>query len=396
MNSKQRYTFNIFFLIIAVLWPLFKTLYFDGIDGAGRTEMTLMVLALFVNGSLLFKVPKVMHIWFLWIVYCTICLHFKGFYSETNTFSNWVITRLIFPYVCMLVSYHAFRQHFDNSSERMFYAYIVYVILGVLTTKSTESYDVGVRMNNELGNAFFNTAILLGFLSSLMYSTQKIGKRFYWVVLAMLSYVMLLSGERKGFIALFVIILGSLFGINMKTKKNSLLSFLAIAGVAFLLMNVAISYSTFGERMANSMESSMFEDNLFLKLMGDRGVMYFEGWELFLQNLWFGIGLNKYGQYNSFMDGLPFHTEYMVQLCECGLVGVSMFLVFYWGMIKRLFRLLKHDSDRTTTIIVSSAFLAIIIINFVAWTYDNPNYFMVYGLIYAYFDKKQSLQPTRI
>lgn len=396
MNSKQRYAFNIFFLMVAVLWPLFKALYFDGIDGAGRTEIILMLLALFINGKVLFNTPKVMHTWLLWIIYCTINLYFKGFYSETNTFSNWIITRLIFPYMCMLVSYQAFKQHFTNSTERFFYAYATYVVLGAFATKSIESYDVGVRMSNELGNAFFNTAILLGLFASLMYAAQRIDKWFYWIVVATLMYVILLSGERKGFIAFFVIMFGSLLGVNMKTKKNSLLSFLVIIGLAFLLVNVAVSYSTFGERMSNSMETSMFEDNLFLKLMGDRGVMYFEGWGLFLQNLCFGIGLNKYGLYNSFMDGLPFHTEYMVQLCECGLVGTSMFLVFYWGMIKRLFRLLKHDSDRTMTIIVSSAFLAIIVINFVAWTYDNPNYFMVYGLIYAYFDKKQSLQLTRI
>lgn len=388
MNSKIRYSFNIFFLITAILWPLFKSLYFGGIDGAGRVEMILMILSLFVNGPLLFKTSNSIHVWLLWIIYCTINLHFKGFYSETNSFSNWVIIHLLFPYMCMLVCYQAYRYNFNNSLKAFFYAYLVYVVLGALGMSSIDSWDIGNRMENEMGNYFFNTAVLLGFFASLIYYKKGISPLFYWIILGLVSFVLLLSGERKGLIALFVIILGSLYGINIKKARNSFLKNIFIVALAFILINIAFTYSSFGERMIYGVETSEY-DSFFLKLMGDRGSMYFEGWELFLQNIWTGIGLNRYGLYNSFFPGLPLHTEYMVQLCECGLLGTSMFMIFYGGMLKRILILLRRDEDRAFTVIIFSVFLAISIVNLVSWTYDNSNYFMVYGLLYACYDNKK-------
>ena len=60
MDKRNLYQFNIFYLVIAILWPLVKSLYLGGIDGAGRVEMLLMTIALFANFMGFAKSPRQM------------------------------------------------------------------------------------------------------------------------------------------------------------------------------------------------------------------------------------------------------------------------------------------------------------------------------------------------
>ena len=123
--------------------------------------------------------------------------------------------------------------------------------------------------------------------------------------------------------------------------------------------------------------------------MGDRGPMYYEGWYLFLQNPWTGIGLHKFAEVNSFWYGGMLHTEYMTQLTECGIIGSTMFIVFYYGILKRLFAKLKDKNDFASYTILRSTVIAIMVINLVAWSYSYEVYFIVYGYIFAFCEKRK-------
>ena len=105
--------------------------------------------------------------------------------------------------------------------------------------------------------------------------------------------------------------------------------------------------------------------------------------EMFLQNPWTGIGINNFCWQNNYHEGLPFHTEYMVQLAECGIIGTLIFIVFYYGMLKRLLICYRKKLARKEVIILMATFFAFVVINLVAWTYTNANYFMMYGIIYG-------------
>ena len=150
--------------------------------------------------------------------------------------------------------------------------------------------------------------------------------------------------------------------------------------------------TSFGLRMNATIENTKYEDSIFLTLMGDRARQYVEGWLFFLQNPWTGIGLRKYAEVNSYWQdsGGVLHTEYIVQLAECGIIGSILFLVFYFGMIKRLFT----KESNSIKIVLRSTLLAIIAVNFVAWTYDSISYFIVYGMIYAFCETSRHAQAV--
>lgn len=398
MNNKDRYLFNIMYLAIAILWPLIQTLYLGGLDGVGRVQILLMTLAVFVNFNKLLKSPKQMLIWILWIAYVVICSQYKGFYHYNKTFWNWTLTNLLFPYVTMLIAYQAIVFDYNKTVSILFGCYLLYVMLGAFSMQSIESYDIGLRMQNDLGNTFFNTSILFVTFAALMYSQERLRKIIYWLLLLLVFFIIYRSGERKGLVCVFIIIFGALYAENSGKGAKSMI----YMGILLLLSCGVISgimeHSIAGQRMTNSMEISQFEDNWFLKLMGDRGIMYYLGWEMFLQNPWTGIGINNFCWQNNYHEGLPFHTEYMVQLAECGIIGTCFFIVFYYGMLKRLLMCYKKRLARKDVIILMSSFAAIAVINLVSWTYTNANYFMMYGIVYgateyllAYDSKNKSL-----
>lgn len=396
MNNNDRYLFNIVYLGMAVLWPLVKSLYLGGIDGAGRIEIILMTIAMIINFNQILKSPKQMLIWLFWIIYIIICSTYKGFQNEFQSFGNWILTMLLFPYVTMLVAYHAIVFNYKMTINILFRCYFLYIVFGALSMDFVESYDTDLRMSNNLGNTFFNTSILFATFSALLYSQGRLWKIFYWFLLLLVFYIIYISGQRKGLVSVFIIIFGALFAVNSGKGFKSMLYMGLLLLIACGGISMIMEYSTAGQRMVNSMSESQFQDNWFLKLMGDRGVMYYLGWDMFLQNSWTGIGITNFCWQNGYMEGLPLHTEYMVQLAECGIIGSLFFICLYYGMLKRLLICYNMRLALKETIILLSTFVSIIIINLVTWTYDNPNYFMMYGIIYGFCQLKCTKVKQRL
>lgn len=390
MRNRNLYLFNLTYLVIAILWPLVKSLYLGGIDGAGRVEMLLMTIAFVFNFKGIIRSPKQMILWGVWIIYVVICSLNKGFQNEYQAFWNWVLTNLVFPFVTMLVAYQAILYDYKKSIKILFRAYLFYVILGALSMGAMESYDSSSRMANVMGNTYFNTAILFAAFGSLYYFHGNLKKIIYWILLLLVFYVIYMSGERKGLVCVFIIIFGSFYAANSGKGIKSVMYLGTLLLIGMIAVDLILTHSTAGQRMASSMTESQFQDNWFLKLMGDRGIMYYLGWEMFLKNPLTGIGITNFCWQNGYMPGLPFHTEYMVQLAECGIIGSFLFVILYYGIIKRLINCYRKKIALQETIILLATMVAIIVINLVSWTYDNPNYFMMYGIIYGFYQIKGS------
>lgn len=396
MSSKRRYTFNLFLLAIAILWPMLQVIYFSGLDGYGRINIVITLMAIVVNGKHLFQTPKNIHIWLLWIIYCIINAQFKGFSHESSSFAIWAHHHLLYPYVIMLVTYQVVSFDMKKSVQVLFGVYFIYTVVGAINMESIDSYDVGKRMGNELGNAYFNTIILLMSFAAFLYVTNRVKLFVVLTIAACLSYILILSGERKGLIALFIIFIGSYMAVTGGKGFRSIISYVFLAIFAYFAIDLLMENTTFGARMANSIQNTDFKGNRFLTLVGDRAIQYDEGWSFFLQNPLTGIGIRNYAKFNTYWEGGGgvLHTEYMVQLTECGIVGSILFLIFYYGMIKRLFNPVRKKEDSAMIIILRANLIAIIVINLVAWTYDNPNFFMLFGIIYALCEKEKVLQTN--
>ena len=384
MGSKQRFTVNLILLGIAILWPLFQAIYFSGTDAAGRIKILITLTAIVVNGKYLFQCPKAMHLWLLWVVYSAVNTYVKGFFSLGASFPYFVHHSLLMPYIMMLVAYQAVAYNVTKTTRLLFWLFLVYTLVGASDLTTIIFSDSSERLSNELGNTYFNTIVLLMTFSSLMYVSKKLNIAVYVLIFVFLSYISIISGERKGLIALFIIVIGSYISVSGGMSLRSVLSYMLLAVLAYGSIIYVMENTTFGERMTHSIENTQFEGNWFLTLMGDRGPQYYEGWFLFLQHPWTGIGLHKFAEINTFWYGGTFHTEYMVQLTECGIVGSLMFVFFYYGMLKGLFGKKSKHQDYATKTILRATLIAIMVINLVAWSYSNVVYFIIYGYIYAF------------
>ena len=380
-SASIRTKYNIFYLVAALLWPLLKVQFLNGIDGAGRVEMLLMFFAVIINGRRLIKIPNAVFVWGIWIIYSIINSSVKGFHLENVTLIVWAIKSLIFPFITLLVAYRVSLTNYSRVVKAMFVAYLFYLIIGMFGLAEYVEYDDSTRMANNAGNAYFNSLFLLPFYAILAFQQRKIGKILYIIALLLAIAVVLYSGERKALIALFVIIVASIYVIIKQKSKHKFYSAAIVSMIAAVCFFLVMQYSTFGQRMEYSMAESDYSNNLFLKLVGDRAIMYIEGWDFFLHNIWTGIGLTQYAHLSQI--GLLLHTEYMVQLCECGIIGSLLFIIFYGSMIKKVIRIRKEPYSKNLFLIYFSFIIAILIINLVSWTYDSADYFAAFGLIFA-------------
>ena len=75
----------------------------------------------------------------------------------------------------------------------------------------------------------------------------------------------------------------------------------------------------------------------------------------------------------------------MAQLTENGIIGFSLFIMFYYMIFMGLREIhRKFDLNRKTYYILISGFFSIVFINFTAWTYAFPQYFAVFGVIIGF------------
>ena len=384
MSERQRFNYNVFFISVLFVWPVVKT-FFLNLDGAGRVESVLTLLTIIINGKHLLKGTAVMKIWIVWVVYNLINLYFKGYHNNEYPFVWWSLTQLACPLVSLLVSYNCVLYDKDSFIKRVFYLFLFYVFLGA--TQMSMTMDTS-RMENALGNSYLNNAIfIIPFLA--LYAKKYVRWDFKWISLVIVSFlfmIILLSGERKALVGLMIMLMGVVYARNSKKNISSLISLFIVFVIASLGIEYIADNTLVGERFVSQFEDTQYSDSFFLSLMGDRAYMYEDGFLVFLQQPWTGIGLTNFAYNPLNFKGLRLHTEYMVELTECGIVGSLLFLVFYLGMLFCLLKMIKSKLVPYESIVLGSALLSIISINFTAWTYSYPYYFIVFGMIYAHYN----------
>lgn len=378
MRTNQKLFFNVIYIIILFIWPLLSVFYLK-IDGAGRVQAVMTLLAIAVNGKSLLHCPSGMKIWLLWVVYCIFNIHNKGLYVQDVSVILWIITHLVCPLVTMIVVYNAYIYNNCILSRVIFYSFIVFVVIGAFNVSVGESAG---RYENAMGNSYMNNAVLLLTFMALYFKNKRISGSYYFIILLVMAIVVL-SGERKALIALFIILAGMFVSRNTKNLVSVLITLLFILIVMYFTMPYVIQNTSAGDRMVSQFEDNQFAGNLFLQLMGDRAPMYVIGFDAFLNNMWTGIGISNFPNLLENTHSHALHSEYMVQLTECGLIGALLFLFFYIGMIVGLLRTIKNSHYRHDALILSSTLLAIIAMNFTTWTYDGTYFFMFFGVVYA-------------
>lgn len=392
--DKRVEKLNVFYLGLIILWPVIKQVFLN-IDGANRLETIFSVIVIIENGKVFVKCPKAMYFWMAWIVYNLINTHFKGFYIEGYPYSVWAPYRLFVPLAVMLISYQTALYGRIDLYRKLFYFFFIYVLLGAVGLSSVEAHDVGTRVHNDMGNHYFNTLILSATYAAICFYKKNVSLSLCYCLLIFSFIIIIFSGERKGLLGLLTILFGFLYAKNAGKGLKSILAMIVLFIVGYISISYLMQFTTAGIRMSNAMVDTDYNDNLFLMLMGDRAVMYVEGWDSFMHNFWTGIGLMN-GAREIIGLKIMFHTEYMMQMAECGMIGFALFLGFYISMIRRCTKMLLIPSERETNCIIIFTLMAIILINFVAWSFDNTFYFMFFGILFAHGDKLQNRCLKRI
>ena len=377
-----------------VLWPLLQGNFLNGFDGAGRIGGGLMIMAVFANGKSLSKVPKIMLIWGVWILYNIILCRIKGFDLGSVSFPIWAINSLIMPFITMLVAYNTFRMDSDRTIKSLFYCWLLFVFIGLVTmqghTRDVMGEDV-TRQSNAMGNTYINASVFL--LMFAFYALNKGLIKFNIFIVACLLEILavLLSGSRKGMLSIFIIFFMSYVGKKTDMCLKQMVRVSIIAVIAYMIVQIIMTYTVAGLRIQVGLEEEEYADNWFLSKMGDRAFMYDYGWELFLENPLTGIGLQNFRWQNALGIELALHTEYMVQICECGIIGSVLFLIFYYGMANRIIQLLISGENKQDIFVLLATFIGLLMLSFFTWTYTGIYYFIFFGFIYAVYDNNKSL-----
>ena len=212
-----------------------------------------------------------------------------------------------------------------------------------------------------------------------------------FVCLVGLSFLAIIpAGTRKAFAAA-VIILIFLFMSQFRLSLTRILTGLVVLVVLWGGVDYTLKSTNLGDRFEQGIEIGYEKNTTGIKafnLLGDRATFYINGWNIFKDNLFNGIGLKNY--YHKGYGDLVLHSEYMVQLIEGGVLGTLLFLTFHYWIAKGLYRMCLSRSDRDIGLVLLGAYMATLFIGLIAWTYQFSFYFSVFGVIAAYIRIHQS------
>lgn len=116
--------------------------------------------------------------------------------------------------------------------------------------------------------------------------------------------------------------------------------------------------------------------------LGDRAIQYESAIELFHENFWTGIGLTNFIYMDTSGRQLVLHSEYMVQLCENGIIGFTLLMIFYVLLIRSLIRNRKYMKRKIGMALFGLA--TVLFINFTSWTYCMKYIMVFYAILFVY------------
>ena len=322
--------------------------------------------------------------WFLWAVYAFLVWSVIGIQSEGKTV-NVALISFVYPIITMCIVCYEGKKDLRRTTLVILVALSAYVIAGLLfqDNSAINRHWAAERGGHQLGNTLSLKACVLTFVALFAFVKEWIGKKWF-ILLALLSLVAILYvATRKAFVGWIIIMGVSLLSRFRFNKPLDWLKLLVLLLAALFVYNYLMEHTYLGVRMKETVEQGMEKNETdveALNYLGDRAMQYVWAWEEFLKHPLTGIGIRNYqvvtGSY------YRIHSEYMVQLCECGLIGATLYFLFVLGLFKTLLKS-RSRGDNRLLFACLGGILAVLFINFTAWTYEGCHYFAMYGIILA-------------
>ena len=386
MTKQTR--FNYAFIAITLLYAIFTGLF--KLRGVYYIELLFLVMSMINTGvssgnlKYAFRQPAII-IWSVWLVYTFIVRFFAGYRSDNEIYS--ILHIFFLPISVMIIVFVEAMKNMRRTTLFILVIETLFVILGLTLQSRGSGTGTGweARGGMDLGNALPLNAVTMAFFAAWAYVKGYIKERTLYILLAISLMGIFFTSTRKAFAGWAI---GCVFVALTKFdyhKPANLFKLAVIAIIAYMALQLMMTYTMMGQRFnqvedAGEFAMRNYETVWWLKPLGDRALHYILGWELFLEHPIFGIGIHNFQSITNF--AVPIHSEYIVQLCECGIIGTVLYLLFNYQLLKGILKHKKYISNKEGLILLS-ALATLYFISLTAWQYDAVRIFAQNGIIIA-------------
>lgn len=295
--------------------------------------------------------------------------------------------------VVLVIVSALFYQNPNKTLQYLIFFYILFDILAFMSPGLLDSRYESERIHTiYIHPNQFSQCASMGLFVILIYKIIA-NKSIIWAIsmcaLPVLS--IFLCGSRNGLGQLLFAILTFFIGI-MYQKKNTSIKIIFSLVVVGLISFYIINNSYMGERLLQSNEITYHFDYVKtgtpLDWLGDRQIYYLLGFQNFVENPIFGIGLRAFGTYNVGF-GYPLHSEYMIHLTEGGLIGIIIYALFLYLLGKKLLQVYRQNKD-AVSITMLLTFICYLMIGLVARECYYAFFFPVLGILISFTEREKT------
>ncbi len=380
--------FNLFYIAFCILWTPLR-LYYIPVDGAKRIILLLTVVGLIVNINSFRNIKTIIQTpafkcWTILLVYSLINTLIKGFDSEWGTLT-YLRTEFIDNYILMLFIFIELNKDKSRCLRVLLYALLLFVL--IVNAHSSTSFFEDRFMSEGMGNMLPLICVACAFVACVLFVERRFKREWlvFSIIIVFLFFSILASGTRKAFGALVLVLIGTVLGRVNKLNVKSFISVLFAFGVLFIAINTIVKSSITGKRIEEQQDvkveapifKNSFLNNVANKFLDDRAIQYSIAMEIYHQHPLTGVGLNNYD--TNLLSYSNLHSEWMTQLCENGIIGFVLLLLFYFLIFRDLNRQRKIGNN---TFLFMFGIFAVMFINFTAWTYNMVYVMIIYSIVF--------------
>ena len=293
-----------------------------------------------------------------------------------------MLMRMFDVYLLMVLCAYCFIVDKNKYVNYMLYGFSLFLILTLSVTEIGKGQRLDGSINaTQIGQTAGCAMLMVVFAKYL--NNISYFKLLAFSILPIL--VTLLAGSRNGLLlialAFFVLVFANMV-LGMSLEK--IIIFCIGCVFLYYASDYVLNNTFVGERMLNTnKQAEMYglETGTILDVFGDRGVYYYYGWKLFLEQPIFGIGLWNF----RYISPLPFplHSEYMVHLCEGGLIGIIVYFLIIKEFVSNVIKEFVNNKTEISFILLFFVF-SYLSVGLSARLFFTPHFYTLLGPVLAF------------
>ncbi|HEX03529.1 MAG TPA: O-antigen ligase family protein [Bacteroidetes bacterium] len=373
-------TMSIIILMSNVLLAIFPSINsFNGYLG-------MLLSVTFIAASIYYKrYPQaelvLVGLWLAWsLTGFAVAYNINHFVSEyTTALQVWVFGLIAFGVASIREDLKAnILSYVPALSFVLLYGLITGEFQSALSGEETRVYSITTSPNTIAQQ----TIPFIGFLVYMFKETKKPQIRTALIALMIFAgTTIIFTGSRKGMLGLgLAISLYYIFQIMRKGKRKRLKDFLLftlLMMVVLTLIPIILNETLAGKRLQEFMTDPLSEQK--------RINMYLDGWQMFLDNPIFGVGLGNYRLLSPYQSAA--HSDYMEILTGTGIIGFVLYFSMYFVGLARLLRVRKlplSNNEHHHIRMLLALFIVEVVLNFGRSVYISPYHSFVLMTYFGY------------